>query len=90
MTVKAETIAAVRGAELHHCTTVWQSKPRYSIVHTCEEQVKTDAELMDKESEERSTEGIDTMDGSEKTNADDEENGEKGGQQSDRIWTRNE
>ena len=62
----AGTITAVRGAEMPHCTTDWQGKARYSIVHTCGEQIKRYAKLMDKEGWERPMRSIGEIDGSEK------------------------
>ena len=72
---EAVTITAIRGTEMHHCTTEWQGKARYSIVHTCGEQLRYYAKLMDKKSEQRPTESIGEKDRSEKMDLNVEEHG---------------
>ena len=74
---EAGTIVAVRGAEVHHCTTEWQGKTRYSIVHTCGEQLRTYVKLMDGKGEERPTESIGEMDGLEEEEQEENEDEEE-------------
>ena len=66
MSFEAGTITAVRGAEMPHSTTNWEGETRYCIVHTCGEQLRAYAEIMDKEGENRLTQSSDEMDVSEK------------------------
>ncbi|KAL8784963.1 MAG: hypothetical protein Q9195_008829 [Heterodermia aff. obscurata] len=86
MAFEAGTITAIRGAEMHHCTTEWQGENRYSIVHTCGQHLQRYAKIMDQEGGERPTKSMGERDGSEERvpyivseeETEDEEGGEEG------------